>query len=378
MANTLTNLIPDLYEALDIVSRELVGFIPAVTMDTSAERAALNQTIRVPITPAATASDITPSVTVPDTGDQTIGNNTITITKERGVPFRWTGGEQRGVNHGPGYPSIRVNQMAQAFRTLTNEVEADLAGLYTRASRAYGTAGTTPFASSLADSAQALKILKDNGAPETDLHLIIDTTAGVNLRTLANLTRANEAGGDSLLRQGILLPLHGMAIRESAGVKLHTAGTGSGYLINNGSGLAVGATTIDVDTGSGTVIVGDVVSTAGISHKYVVDSALSGGSFGIQDPGLRAAVANNDAVSVSAAYRANMAFHRSAMVLVTRAPDMPEEGDEADDVEMITDARSGLSFEVAMYKTYRRVHYQVGLAWGVACIKPEHTALLLG
>lgn len=42
MANTLTGIIPTLYEALNVVSREMVGFIPAVRSDSNASRAALN------------------------------------------------------------------------------------------------------------------------------------------------------------------------------------------------------------------------------------------------------------------------------------------------------------------------------------------------
>lgn len=374
MANTLTSLVPDLYESLDIVSRELAGFIPSVTMDATAERAALNQAIRIPITPAAPAENVTPGQLPPDDGDQTISNLPFTITKSRMVPFRWTGEEQKGINTGPGYANLRRDQITQAMRTLVNEIEVDLGSLAYLSSRATGTAGTTPFASTLGDTAQVRKILSDNGAPLSDLQCVIDTTAGANLRTLAQLTKANEAGTTALRAQGTLLELHGFVLRESAGVARHTAGTGASYVTNGA--LTVGTTVIPVQTGSGTIVAGDVVTIG--NFKYVVTSALSGGNLTIGAPGLRENVATGSTVTLAAAYTANFAFSRSAIVLATRAPALPEEGDMADDRMMIQDPRTGMAFEVSMYKQYRRVRYEIAAAWGVQNIKPAHTALLLG
>jgi hypothetical protein len=377
MANSLSNMFPDLYEALDIVSRELVGFIPAVTLDASAERAALNQTIRVPVTPASTGENTTPGSLPPDTGDQTVGNTTLSITKSRTFPFRWQGEEQKGMNTGVGYRSIKVQQIAQAMRAACNEVESDLAGLFNRASRAYGTAGTTPFATGVGDAAQVLKILKDNGAPEGDVHLIIDTNAGANMRSNTQLTKANEAGGDELLRQGVLLNLFGMQIRESAQIKQVTKGNGASYVLS--ANQAVKDTSIALITGTGNVNAGDIVTIAGDANKYVVGTGINApGSIVLNSPGLRLAHSASDALTVGNSYTANMAFHRSAVILVARPPALPEEGDMATDREIITDPRSGLSFEVAVYPQYRRVRYELSLAWGVALIKPDHAAILLG
>lgn len=378
MANTLTNLAPDLYEALDTVSRELVGFIPSVNLDSGVERAAVGQQVRSPVTQASTATDITPAVNAPDDGDQTVDNVAITISKARGVPVRWNGEEQRSMNSGPGYNNILRDQFAQAMRTLTNEIEADVASQYIKSSRAYGTAGTTPFASDLSDTAQVRKILADNGAPLSDMQMVIDTTAGAKMRTLTQLTKANEAADSSLLRQGVLLDVHGMQIRESAQAKAHTKGTGSGYLVNSAS-LVIGSTSIPVDTGSGTIVAGDVITFAGDTNKYVVTTGVSApGTVTIAAPGLRTAVADNSAVTVGDDYTANMAFSRSAIVLATRAPERPAEGDMAEDVMMVTDPRSGLSFEVALYKQYRQVRYEISAAWGYQVVKPDHCALLLG
>src|SRR5438309_2179191 len=147
MANTLTGLVPTIYEALDIVARELVGFIPACSHDAQAERAALNQTIMIPITGAQTSANNTPAVTSPDTGDQTISNTTMTISKSKHVPIRWNGEQQLGARSAGWYEQVLRNQFTQAFRTLTNLIEVDLFNAaYQNSSRATGTAGTAPFA----------------------------------------------------------------------------------------------------------------------------------------------------------------------------------------------------------------------------------------
>jgi len=375
MANTLTNLIPVFYQALDRVSREKTGFIPNVAKDVSADSVGKDQTVRVPIAPASSASDITPAATAPVTGSQTIGYADIAISKSRYVPLLWNGEEQKSVSGIVG--NVLEDQIAQAIRTLNNEVEADIAALYAKSSRAYGTAGTSPFTSSLEDAAQIRKILDDNGAPLTDRSLVIDSTAGAKLRTLGQLTKANEAGDTNLLRQGSLLDLHGFMVRESSKVAQVTKGTGASYLLNLGS-PAIGTTTIPADTGSGTILAGDVVTFAGTTDKYVVNTALSGGSFTIGAPGLVAAETDNDAITVGNNYTPNFGFRRSSLVLACRAPAVPTGGDSADDAMMLTDPVTGLSFEVRMYRQYRQVKFEICMAWGTAGIKSAHNAILLG
>ncbi len=379
MPNTLTDLIPDAYAALDVVSRELVGFIPHVNRDPSTDRVAVGQTVRAPQTAANTAGgDVTAAMALPAAAYQTVGNKGITITKSRFFPFSWTGEEQYAMDKGPGFLTIQQDQIAQAMRAGVNEMEADLAdAAYKAASRAYGTAGTTPFATDLSDPAQMKKILDDNGAPPSDRHLCINTTAGAKMRSLAQLTKVNEAGSADPVRRGTLLDLDGFMIRESAQIKNHTKGTGAAY-VTSGS-HAVGAMTIAVITGTGTILAGDVVTFAGDTNKYVVKTGLTGpGSFVINEPGLFTTIANGTAVTVGNNYAANVAHTRQSIQLATRLPALPKEGDLAIDRYTITDPVSGISFEIAAYPGYRMITYQVLIAWGLLAVKPEHIANLLG
>lgn len=382
-ANTLTGMIPTLYEALNIVSREMVGFISAVRRDSNAERAALNQTVTVPLAEAGAVEDITPGQLPANTGDTTVVPVNITITKSKAAPVRWNGEEVRGINSAGVFNQVLADQFADAMRKLTNLVEIDCAvAAKITASRAFGTAGTTPFATSgdLSDASQVARILDDNGAPVGTRQLVLNSAAMANLRgKMANLFRANEAGTAELLRTGYLSdPLQGFALRYSGGIQLHTKGTGSGYLVNSAS-ANVGTVTIPVDTGTGTIVQGDILTIAAdTANKYVAHVALAGGNVGIGKPGLMAAWADNAAITVGNNYTPNFAFSRNAIVLATRAPALPPGGDSADDSMMLTDPVSGLTFEVRVYRQYRQVKYEVCLAWGVNGIKPEHVAILLG
>lgn len=386
MANTLTNLIPDLYAALDVVSRELVGMTPAVTMDARVSRAAQGQSVRVPIVPVSTSSSISPAMSVPAAADQVIDNTNIVINKAKSVPFSWEGNEQVGLNSGVGYGNIRVNQIAQAMRTLVNEIEADLCALQSTFSRAYGSAGAAPFgtAGDFTDASNVLKILKDNGSPVQDNHLIINTTAGAAF--LGKQSNSSVQFDSSILQQGVFMTVSGMDIRESGQVVTQTAGAMASATTTAAS-LTVGQTVLPLATaGTGVVAAGDVITLANDANKYVVTAVsfaganpAAGDSITIASPGIRVAQgAATRAITVTATSARNLAFNRSAIILATRMPERPEEGDMAIDVTSVTDPRSGLTFEVAMYPGYRKVRYEIALAWGVKNIKPAHTAILLG
>jgi hypothetical protein len=381
MANTITAILPSIYAGLNEVSRELIGLIPAVQRDTTFERAAVGQTVTVPVVPAATGGNITPGSVPPDDGDQTMGSIPLTITKSKYSPVRWNGEEQRALGPGGQFNKVLADQFSESFRWLANQVEIDgvTAGVQA-ASRAYGTLGTAPFgtAGDLTDFAGTNRILDQNGAAQSGRKMIVGSDARFNLEGKQSvLFKVNEAGSDGLLRDRVETRVQGFDLGYSAGVQQVAAGTGTGYLVNNGAGYPVGATAITVDTGTGTIPAGTIVTFAGDSNKYVVRS-LAANVLTIGAPGLRAAVADNAAITLGAAYTPNLAFTRDALVLAARAPALPAEGDSAKDREMVTDPVSGISFEISMYAEYRRIRYEVALAWGWGVPNPSHIALLAG
>jgi len=381
MANTFNGLYPTIYAALDQITRELVGYIPAVSRNAKTDQAALGETISWPVVGQGAVGTLTPAAYGPSPSDMTVAAPTMTLSHMRDYPFYLTGEELLGLKNGGNDQTIVQNQFYQAFRSLVNEIEAALVvAAYQGASRAYGTAGTLPFATvgDFTDVAQTRKILADNGAPMSDMHLVLSTAAAAKLRgTQSLLLKVNESGTDAMLRQGALGQVEGFSLHESGQVTAITKGTGTSY-VTNGS-TAPGVAAIVLQTGSGTVLAGDVVTFAADAvNKYVVNVGVAApGTITLGLPGALVTIATSNAMTNGNNFTPLCAFDRNALLLAARTPAMPPMGDAADDVIVVQDPLSNLAFQIAMYKQYRRVAYDVAILWGVAAVKQNNIAILL-
>jgi hypothetical protein len=389
MANTLTitSLAENIFRARDKVARELTGFVGSVMINSDTAGVSKNGTVTSFKTGKPTLNtSYTPAMTIPAADDQTVEADSLQLTEVANVKIPLTGEDARKLENTAGQAVID-DMFAQAIRQAVNAIEVHVGTVAKNgSSRAYGTAGTTPFASDHKPVNFVRQILADNGCPlDGQVSLVMDTLAGTNLRNLSNLYQVNTAGNDSLLRQGVLQDISGIMLKESAGIATHTKGTLAGSPTSNSAGFLVGATSITLTAaGTGTIVTGDALSIANdTGNVYIVqtgDTDVSdGGTIVINAPGLRKATgASARALTLAANYTANVAFHKSAIELAMRPPAQPAGGDAAVDRMTIYDDKTGLVFEAAIYKGYGMQMIDITVFYKAKVWKPEFVATLLG
>ena len=374
MANVFTALQPVLYSAAQEVSNEPFGCVAAIAASFDDKGVAIGDTVKVPVAPTRSTGDYTPAMTTTAGSDATASTVDVTITANKLVSWNLTGEQLRSLENGTTDGEWVRQMVAQGMRALRNGAEIACAtAIKQGASRAVGTAGTNPFATNIDIIPDVRKVLYDNGAPLADLQMVFNTTAGTAARKLGIIQQAYQAGSDAERRSGELLRQFGFQLRESAGVGLHTIGTGSGYLLNGA--LAVGDTAWTVDTGTGTILAGDILTVAGTTDKYVVNSALASNVVTVGRPGSRAVEADNDAITVGGAYTANLAFERNAVVGIMRPPVMPE--NPLIQKTLISDSM-GMTYLLVQVAGDGMATWRLHLAYGFKVVQSEHVAIVLG
>jgi len=390
MANdiSLTGLTEILYQSRDLVAQEPSGFMQSVMVNGGSEGVSAGGTVTsIRTTEPTLETSYTPGMTVPDAADITTSTDSLVLNSYAGASIPLKGEQWLQLSNTVGAEAALQQLYKQSIRKMINAMEAAVGiAAYQGASRAVGTAGTAPFGSNFEILSDLYRILEDNGTPMTDgmLSLIVNTAAGANLRKRSTLTNVGDAGTDATLRRGELLNIYNMSIKSSAGVASHTKGAGTGYLINNGN-VAVGSTTLTVDGGTVNttgIKAGDVISIADdpSASSYVVKTGLTAtsGSLVINHPGLRGLIVNDKAVTVGNSYAGNVGFHKAAIELAMRPPAQPPGGDAGEEIGVLVDERTGLSFSARLYKGYGMNEIKLMAFYGVKVWKPEYVATLMG
>lgn len=388
MANdiSLTGLTEILYQARDMVAREPTGFAQGVMVNGGSEGVSAGGTVTsLRTTEPTLETSYTPAMTTPDAADITTAAETLTLSLFAGASIPLKGEQFAQLANTVGAELALQQLYKQGIRKMINAIEAQIGtAAYQGASRATGTAGTTPFASNHNDINALRQILEDNGCPIDDgeLSLIINSAAGTKLRNLTQLTKVNEAGSDSPIRRGELLNISGFSIRTSAGVQLHTKGAGTGYDFSGSE--AIGQTTLSFEGGTVNatgIKAGDVIAMdTDTANKYVVKtgSTATSGDIVINHPGLRVAGTTSSEITIGDSYTANVGFHKSAIELAMRPPAQPPGGDVGEEIAVLVDEKTGLSFSARLYKGYGMNQIKLMAFYGVKVWKPEFVATLLG
>lgn len=163
-------------------------------------------------------------------------------------------------------------------------------------------------------------------------------------------------------------------------VPTHTAGTASGTLINSTT-VAVGDTSVAVDTGTGTFTVGDIFTVAGDTQTYTVTTAVADVSAGTLafSPPAKVAWANNAAVTRKASHVVNLAFDSKAFALALRAPADGIPGlMESSNTMTMTEPKSGIPLKVSLLGGYHAAQVELSLLRGAECIDPRRACRIAG
>jgi len=376
MPNIFTAIAPVAYSAAQEVSAEPIGIVDKISTSFDSKGVAIGDQVKVPYAPVAGLGNFTPAMTPTAGTDKTAASVSVAITKSQFTSWNLTGEQIRSLENGGNYQEWVRQLLAQGMRSLRNAMEIDAwVAVKEGASRAIGAAATTPFASDINLIAEARKVLRDNGAPLTDVSLALDSSAWFNLLKLGIVQQAYQAGSDAERRTGNVMKQFGINLVESAGIGLHTKGTGSAY-VTSGS-TAKGVTDIALVTGANTVLAGDVVTFAADSaNKYVVGTGITApGTMSLNRPGARVVIPTANAMTIGNNYTANVAFERSAVVGVVRPPIIPANPTIN---QMVISDQFGMSYLLLDIAGYGMRTWELHAAWGFKAVQPEHIVTIMG
>lgn len=379
MANTTTNILPKLLAQGLLALRQNCVMPRLVNGDLSAQAAMRGAVINVPIPSALSATDVTPSATIPANVDfsPTVALVTLDFWKES--KFQLSDKDVQEVMDG-----VIPMQASEAIKALANAVDAYILGKHTGIFGATGTAGTTPFNGSLTDAKNARVLLNKQLAPMDNRRAVLDPDAEGNFGITPNVLQADQRGDQGGILNGVIGQKLGVDWYMDQNVPSYTPGTAwiTGWTFD-GSNQAGVSTANVVFTNSGTVKIGDIFSLTAGGLGYVVTAgatAVTATTLALSFyPPLRAAVATGASLTIGAgatAYVANLAFHRDAFAWASRP--MQDIMGLGNTFQTAVDPVSGVALRLELSRQNKQTTFSYDILGGANLIRPELAVKIKG
>jgi hypothetical protein len=328
-------------------------------------------TVNVAVPAVVSTRTVAPDVVPPSVTAVTPTSIPVSLSQWKEAPFVMDDKGLSQVDRG-----ILPMQAKEAVKSLANGIEDylwtltdGLGGFYGFA----GTSGTTPFSTDLSAFLDGRKVANKQLMDMDPRFMVIDTDAEANALALRAFQDASFRGDTDGIINGQIGRKLGATWLMSQRVPTHVSGAGAGYLINNGPGYAIGIGTVTVNTGTGAINVGDIISFTGHKQTYQVQSTVGGATVTSITflPGLVTAVVNTEAITVRGSFVKNVLIHRDAIAFAM-APLMDTiQVPGATLTATAVDEVSGLSLRLEVSRQHRQVQWSFDALYGGAIVRPN-------
>ena len=335
-------------------------------------------TINVPIPSAITSVAVSPSYVPPDTAGVVPSSVPIPLDQWYEAGFFLSDKDQAESIGG-----IIPMQASEAIKSLSNRIDAALLGLYVDVYGWAGSSGVTPFASDISEITAARTVLNKQLAPNDDRRFVISPDAEGNALGLRAFQDMSFSGSAQGIVDGKINRKLGFDWYMDQNVPVHTAGTVAvSWICKTSTAVVAGLKTAVTTTGgTAAMLKGDVFTIAGQTQTYVLtaDAARSGGGdmtiyF---EPGLKTALAGDEAITIKASHTVNLAFHRDAFAFVSRPL-----ADNADGlgniIQSAIDPVSGLALRLEVSREHKRTKFSYDILYGLACVRRDLACRIAG
>lgn len=383
MANTLDAIMPKILARGLLALREQAVMPRLVNGDYSSEAAQKGDTIDVPIPTAQAASDVTPAPVYSSAANTTPDKVQVQLNNWKKTNFQLSDKDMVEVDRNAHFMPM---QMSEAVRALANVVNEDIHAEYLGVYGFAGTAGTTPFASTVTAATDSRKVLNQQRAPKSSRRGVLDFDADANALALAPFADADKTMSAEVKIEGEIGRKYGIDWVADDAVVTHTAGTLAtpGGIV--GSTTAIGASAIDIQSASaqGNINIGDIFTIAGDTQTYVakatVSAIVSGTAQSVSiDPPLKVIASANAAVTFKASHVVNLVFHRDAFAFANR-PLVSSSTDLqlGSRIMSMTDPQTGITLRLEVSRQYKQVTWELDILWGAKLVRPELATRLAG